>query len=117
MRMVPPPGAGNGFAATSVSAIEGRGRGVGSGIVDVRLGHPDSLLGTPSRERTIRPMVDFPIVSRLGTPMTTVRVPFDQIAAAALDLLNHGPDRDQSRIRVAMPTLIPRRSTAVPKSP
>ena len=60
---------------------------------------------------------DIPIVSRLGTPMTTVRVPFDQIAVAALDLLNHGPDRDQGRIRVATPTLIPRRSTATPKSP
>ena len=59
---------------------------------------------------------DIPIVSRLGTPMTTVRVPFDQIAVAALDLLNHGPDRDQGRIRVATPTLIPRRSTAAPKT-
>ena len=58
---------------------------------------------------------DIPIVSRLGTPMTTVRVPFDQIAVAALDLLNHGPD--QGRIRVATPTLIPRRSTATPKRP
>ena len=60
---------------------------------------------------------DIPIVSRLGTPMTTVRVPFDQIAVAALDLLNHGPDRDQGRIRVATPTLIPRRSTAAPLRP
>ena len=39
-----------------------------------------------------------------------------EVATAALDLLNHGPDRDQSRIRVAAPTLIPRRSTATPKS-
>ncbi len=59
---------------------------------------------------------DIPIVSRLGTPMTTVRVPFDQIAVAALDLLNRGPDRT-GRIRVATPTLIPRRSTASPKRP
>jgi LacI family transcriptional regulator len=57
---------------------------------------------------------DVPIVSRLGTPMTTVRVPFDQIAAAALDLLTHGPDGPHDRIRVAAPTLIPRRSTAAP---
>ena len=56
---------------------------------------------------------DIPIVSRLGTPMTTVRVPFDQIAVAALDLLNRGPEGTQDRIRVAAPTLIPRRSTAV----
>ena len=58
---------------------------------------------------------DIPIVSRLSTPMTTVRVPFDQIAAAALDLLTHGPEGEQDRIRMATPTLIPRRSTAVPR--
>ena len=57
---------------------------------------------------------DIPIVSRLGTPMTTVRVPFDQIATAALDLLTHGADGIADRIRVATPTLIPRRSTAAP---
>lgn len=56
---------------------------------------------------------DIPIVSRLGTPMTTVRVPFDQIAASALDLLTHGA-AGTPRIRVATPTLIPRRSTAPP---
>lgn len=59
---------------------------------------------------------DIPIVSRLGTPMTTVRVPFDQIAASALDLLSRGPEGRQDRIRVATPTLIPRRSTAPPKT-
>ncbi len=58
---------------------------------------------------------DIPIVSRLGTPMTTVRVPFDQIAIAALDLLTNGPEGEQDRIRVATPTLIPRRSTAAPR--
>lgn len=58
---------------------------------------------------------DIPIVSRLSTPMTTVRVPFDQIAAAALDLLTHGPAGEQDRIRMATPTLIPRRSTAAPR--
>lgn len=57
---------------------------------------------------------DIPIVSRLGTPMTTVRVPFDQIAAAALDLLTNGPDNPRDAIRVATPTLIPRRSTSSP---
>jgi LacI family transcriptional regulator len=55
---------------------------------------------------------DIPIVSRLATPLTSVRVPFDQIASAALDLLVHGPAGDGDRIRVATPTLIPRRSTA-----
>jgi LacI family transcriptional regulator len=46
--------------------------------------------------------------------MTTVRVPFDQIAVAALDLLTRGAEGAQDRIRVAAPTLIPRRSTAAP---
>lgn len=55
---------------------------------------------------------DIPIVSRLPTPLTSVRVPFDQIAAAALDLLAAGPTDERDRIRVATPTLIPRRSTA-----
>ncbi len=59
---------------------------------------------------------DIPIVSRLGTPMTTVRVPFDQIAVAALDLLTNGPEGRQDRIRVATPTLIPRRSTSSPRT-
>lgn len=57
---------------------------------------------------------DIPIVSRLDTPMTTVRVPFDQIAAAALDLLTNGPAGEGDRVRVATPSLIPRRSTAAP---
>lgn len=55
---------------------------------------------------------DIPIISRLPVPLTSVRVPFDQIAAAALELLNIGPSSDADRIRVATPTLIPRRSTA-----
>lgn len=59
---------------------------------------------------------DIPIVSRLGVPMTTVRVPFEQIAADTLDLLTRGPDGDQ-RVRVATPTLIPRRSTAAAARP
>jgi LacI family transcriptional regulator len=59
---------------------------------------------------------DIPIVSRLPTPMTSVRVPFDQIAAAALDLLTHGAATEQDRIRVATPTLIPRQSTASPRA-
>jgi len=57
---------------------------------------------------------DIPIVSRLPTPLTSVRVPFDQIANAALDLLTHGPTGEHDRIKVATPTLIPRRSTAHP---
>lgn len=55
---------------------------------------------------------DIPIASRLPTPLTTVRVPFDQIAQAALDLLISPSTGDEPRVRVAPPTLIPRRSTA-----
>ena len=55
---------------------------------------------------------DIPIVSRLPIPLTSVRVPFDQIAGAALQLLISGAQGDHDRVRVAPPTLIPRRSTA-----
>lgn len=55
---------------------------------------------------------DIPIVSRLPTPLTSVRVPFDQIAGAALELLISGPQGAHDRVRVTPPTLIPRRSTA-----
>jgi LacI family transcriptional regulator len=55
---------------------------------------------------------DIPIVSHLPTPLTSVRVPFDQIATAALELLVSGPTDEHDRVRVAQPTLIPRRSTA-----
>ena len=55
---------------------------------------------------------DIPIVSHLPTPLTTLRVPFDQIAANAIDLLTHAPERERDLIRTATPTLIPRRSTA-----
>jgi LacI family transcriptional regulator len=54
---------------------------------------------------------DIPIVSRLSTPLTTVRVPFDQIASAALDLLLADHVEDKDRVRFATPTLIPRQST------
>jgi LacI family transcriptional regulator len=59
---------------------------------------------------------DIPIVNRLPTPLTSVRVPFDLIATAALDLLINGPEGEHDRIRIATPTLIPRRSTAAPSS-
>jgi LacI family transcriptional regulator, galactose operon repressor len=55
---------------------------------------------------------DIPIVSRLPVPLTTVRVPFGQIATGALELvLDHGQP-DTPRTLIATPTLIPRRSTA-----
>jgi len=59
---------------------------------------------------------DIPIVSRLPTPLTSVRIPFDQIASAALDLLAQGASNDQDRIRIAAPTLIPRQSTSSPNA-
>ncbi|ULJ78985.1 substrate-binding domain-containing protein [Rhizobium sp. C104] len=55
---------------------------------------------------------DIPIVCHLPTPLTTLRVPLDQIASNALDLLA-GTDRlADDRIRISAPTLIPRKSTA-----
>lgn len=55
---------------------------------------------------------DIPIVSHLPTPLTTLRVPFDQIAANALDLLTHTTALRDNPILVSAPTLIPRKSTA-----
>jgi LacI family transcriptional regulator len=54
---------------------------------------------------------DIPVVSRLPVPLTTVRVPFGQIATAALDLLRDAGRGEPPRTVVATPTLIPRRST------
>ncbi len=53
---------------------------------------------------------DIPIVSHLPTPLTTVRIPFEQIAARALDLLIDGDGHNGAISRIA-PTLIPRQST------
>ncbi|PZQ50708.1 MAG: LacI family transcriptional regulator [Rhodovulum sulfidophilum] len=58
---------------------------------------------------------DIPIVSRLPAPLTSVRVPFDQIATAALELLASEPALPRERFRVATPTLIPRRSSVAPR--
>ncbi|WP_370225926.1 LacI family DNA-binding transcriptional regulator [Pararhodobacter marinus] len=55
---------------------------------------------------------DIPLVSLLPTPLATVRVPFDQIAFEALDLLAHAGGAAQGEIRKATPTVIPRQSTA-----
>ena len=60
---------------------------------------------------------DIPIVSHLPTPLTTLRVPFDQIAAAALDLLERNPTEAAPTINLVAPTLIPRKSTAAPPDP
>ena len=55
---------------------------------------------------------DIPIVCRLPVPLTTVRVPFDQLALAALDLLTASEVPEGERLRVVTPTLIPRQSTS-----
>jgi LacI family transcriptional regulator len=57
---------------------------------------------------------DIPLVARLAVPLTTVRVPFREIASAAVDgLLNsiNGRPAISGGQRVLAPTLIPRAST------
>ncbi|MDI9627509.1 MAG: LacI family DNA-binding transcriptional regulator [Acidobacteriota bacterium] len=59
---------------------------------------------------------DIPIVSKLPVPLTSVRVPFAQIAAGALSLLLDDRDPSAKTLTYA-PTLIPRRSTTAPQLP
>lgn len=56
---------------------------------------------------------DIPLVAHLPVPLTSVRVPFDQVASSALELLAAETVAERDRVRIATPTLIPRRS-AVP---
>jgi len=56
---------------------------------------------------------DIPIVSHLATPLTSVKVPFEHIAHTALELLAGDMAELREPVRVATPTLIPRRSTAM----
>jgi LacI family transcriptional regulator len=53
---------------------------------------------------------DIPLVSLLPIPLSTVRVPFNQIAGTALELLMEPMTRDA--LHMATPTLIPRQSSA-----
>lgn len=53
---------------------------------------------------------DIPIVGHLSTSLTTLRVPFEQIAENALDLLGGEAIPPDDRIRVSAQTLIPRKS-------
>lgn len=53
---------------------------------------------------------DIPVVSRLPVPLTTIRVPFAQLAANALELLHEASTAAPPRTLVSAPTLIPRRS-------
>ncbi len=52
---------------------------------------------------------DIPLVSLLPVPLTTVRVPFHQIAKNALDLILS--QHHESTVKMATPTLIPRNTT------
>lgn len=61
---------------------------------------------------------DIPLVARLAVPLTSVRVPFREIAAAAVDELLtsvNGQPTSPHRQRVMAPTLIPRASTGRPR--
>jgi LacI family transcriptional regulator len=62
---------------------------------------------------------DIPLVARLPVPLTTVRVPFADIASASVDaLLNSIQGRPPTAAhRTLAPTLIPRASTARPSAP
>lgn len=52
---------------------------------------------------------DIPLTALLPTPLTTVHVPFEQIATEAIELLLD--DESAGTAKCAMPTLIPRAST------
>ncbi len=54
---------------------------------------------------------DIPLVAHLPVPLTSMRVPFDQVATSALELLSAESVTEKDHIRLATPTLIPRRST------
>ncbi|BAH50634.1 LacI family DNA-binding transcriptional regulator [Rhodococcus opacus] len=58
---------------------------------------------------------DIPLSQRLPVPLTSVRTPFDQIAATALDLMFAATPLGDP-IRRALPTLIPRRSSGPHKA-
>lgn len=57
---------------------------------------------------------DVPVSARLPRPLTTVRVPFDQVAAAALELLDEARAGVPPRHVTVAPTLIPRSTSARP---
>lgn len=74
-----------------------------AGLLGLRAGADLSIVGYN----------DIPLASRLPVPLTSVHTPFEQIAATAMELLT-APAGSDSQIRHALPTLIPRASTARP---
>jgi LacI family transcriptional regulator len=57
---------------------------------------------------------DIPLARLLPVPLTSVHIPFDQIAATAIDLMLQTPPAGQP-INRALPTLIPRKSSGTPR--
>ena len=56
---------------------------------------------------------DTPLSARLPTPLTSVRVPLDQIARTAIDIIMDPGTEPQ--VRKSIPTLIPRESSGPPR--
>lgn len=83
--------ANDNLAIGAVAAITSAGLSVGSDV---------SIVGYN----------DIPLARMLPVPLTTVHTAFDQIAASALDLLDR--PLEQAQVTKALPTLIPRSSTA-----
>ncbi|OKX81064.1 LacI family DNA-binding transcriptional regulator [Corynebacterium glutamicum] len=72
--------------------------------LDIKLGPDLSIVGYN----------DIPLVEKLSVPLTSVRVPFDHIAEKAVDMLRE--ENHHSTTTSFIPTLIPRKSTARPRS-
>lgn len=91
------------FAVNDNTAI-----GAVSALGDMGLSIPDDV--------SVVGYNDVPIVSRLPVPLTSVHVPFDQVAIEALDLLLSKEQPTGDPLRKSLPTLMPRRSTGAIKT-
>ena len=94
--------------ATPPTAIFAANDNLAIGISTVAA-HAGKTLG---RNLSIVGYNDIPLAEKLPVPLTTVRVPFDQVAEAGVELLFD--EDDGNTIRRATPVLIPRKSTAPP---
>ncbi|WP_025780645.1 LacI family DNA-binding transcriptional regulator [Brevibacterium sp. VCM10] len=94
--------------ATPPTAIFAANDNLAIGISTVAA-HAGKTLG---RDLSIVGYNDIPLAEKLPVPLTTIRVPFDQIAEAGVELLFD--EDDGNTIRRATPVLIPRKSTAPP---
>ncbi|RAX21158.1 LacI family DNA-binding transcriptional regulator [Actinomyces sp. Z3] len=111
-----------GFGFTDGSAAATAVLSEAPGITAVFAANDSLAMGTLSAAKTLGRSVpkdlsvvgynDTPLAGQLTVPLTTVRVPFDLIAAGALDLLAAQTSGDSQVVnRVATPTLIPRSSS------